>query len=184
MPRDPAATRAALLAAAREEFAAHGVAGARVDRIAEKAGVNKQRIYGHFGSKEELFDAVLADAIREFAVILAERPGGDPGAFVARVFEYHREHPTLLRLLLWQALQTQGTPAIPAPKSHARTQGAAADLLTLIGMASWPHAVPWLYERILGVAASPDELRDHLVDFAERALEEGAGSSQSAESAS
>jgi AcrR family transcriptional regulator len=43
--RDSAATKERLLAAATDEFAAHGIAGARVDRIAAAARANKQLIY-------------------------------------------------------------------------------------------------------------------------------------------
>jgi TetR/AcrR family transcriptional regulator len=57
--RDPAATRHKLLAAARREFAKSGLAGARVDEIAARAGVNKQLVYHYFGDKDALYLAVL-----------------------------------------------------------------------------------------------------------------------------
>ena len=57
--RDPAATRQKLLVAARREFADNGLAGARVDEIAERAGVNKQLVYHYFGDKDALYLAVL-----------------------------------------------------------------------------------------------------------------------------
>ncbi|MGY3393680.1 TetR/AcrR family transcriptional regulator [Bradyrhizobium sp. USDA 3311] len=57
--RDPVATRKKLLTAARLEFARHGLAGARVDEIAERAGVNKQLVYHYFGDKDALYLAVL-----------------------------------------------------------------------------------------------------------------------------
>src|SRR5882757_9942514 len=57
--RDPAATRKKLLTAARREFAENGLAGARVDEIAERAGVNKQLVYHYFGDKDALYLAVL-----------------------------------------------------------------------------------------------------------------------------
>jgi TetR/AcrR family transcriptional regulator len=57
--RDPAATRKKLLIAARREFASRGLAGARVDDIAERAGVNKQLVYHYFGDKDALYLAVL-----------------------------------------------------------------------------------------------------------------------------
>ena len=53
--RDPEATRRALLGAAIAEFADKGLAGSRVDEIAQRAGVNKQLVYHHFGNKEDLF---------------------------------------------------------------------------------------------------------------------------------
>jgi TetR/AcrR family transcriptional regulator len=57
--RDPAATRKKLLTAARREFAKSGLAGARVDEIAARAGVNKQLVYHYFGDKDALYLAVL-----------------------------------------------------------------------------------------------------------------------------
>jgi TetR/AcrR family transcriptional regulator len=57
--RDPVATRKKLLAAARHEFARSGLAGARVDEIALRAGVNKQLVYHYFGDKDALYLAVL-----------------------------------------------------------------------------------------------------------------------------
>src|SRR5262249_57954896 len=60
MARDAEATRARILDAAEAEFATYGIAGARVDRIAETAPANKALIYKYFGTKDELFDAVFA----------------------------------------------------------------------------------------------------------------------------
>src|SRR3954471_28017 len=57
--RDPAATRRKLLTAARREFAQNGLAGARVDEIAARAGVNKQLVYHYFGDKDAIYLAVL-----------------------------------------------------------------------------------------------------------------------------
>jgi TetR/AcrR family transcriptional regulator len=57
--RDPVATRRKLLVAARREFAQNGLAGARVDEIAARAGVNKQLVYHYFGDKDALYLAVL-----------------------------------------------------------------------------------------------------------------------------
>lgn len=60
--RDADATRARILAAAKKEFAKNGLGGARVDIIAERAKANKRMIYHYFGSKEDLFQAVLEEA--------------------------------------------------------------------------------------------------------------------------
>src|ERR671937_387165 len=57
--RDPERTRGRILEAAMTEFAHHGLGGARVDRIAERAGANKRMLYYYYGSKEALFLAVL-----------------------------------------------------------------------------------------------------------------------------
>jgi TetR/AcrR family transcriptional regulator len=57
--RNPEATQRKLLTAARREFAQNGLAGARVDEIATRAGVNKQLVYHYFGDKDALYLAVL-----------------------------------------------------------------------------------------------------------------------------
>jgi TetR/AcrR family transcriptional regulator len=60
--RDADRTRNAILTAARAEFAVNGLAGARVDRIAEVSGANKRMIYYYFNSKDDLYLAVLEEA--------------------------------------------------------------------------------------------------------------------------
>ncbi len=60
--RDADATRARILAAAKQEFAENGLAGARVDVIAARANSNKRMIYHYFGNKEDLFKTVLIEA--------------------------------------------------------------------------------------------------------------------------
>lgn len=183
-------TRERLLAAAREEFSLHGVAGARVDRIAESAGVNKERIYGHFGSKDRLFDAVVAAALDEIAASTPLTEDGDPAEYVGRVYDFHRGDPTLLRLLLWEALHYRETP-LPNEGERAehyrrkaetlsRSLGkpvsprVAATLLTLIGLAAWPIAVPQMARLIIGEPTDAPEfavmMRAHLVEFARKAL--------------
>jgi len=57
--RDADRSQLAILAAARDEFSRYGLAGARVDRIAENAKLNKRLIYYYFTSKDDLFLAVL-----------------------------------------------------------------------------------------------------------------------------
>ena len=66
MPRrDPDATRARILAAAGELFAAAGFAGTRIDAVAARSGANKRMIYHYFGGKEALFEAVLKNRLAE-----------------------------------------------------------------------------------------------------------------------
>ena len=63
MPRNADRTRRKILDAAVDEFARRGYAGARVDRIAASAGVNKRMIYHHFGNKLGAFEAALSDQV-------------------------------------------------------------------------------------------------------------------------
>lgn len=64
-PRDSAATAARILEAARAEFCEHGLSGARIDRIAQAADVNKRMLYHYYGNKDGLYRAALVDAYRE-----------------------------------------------------------------------------------------------------------------------
>lgn len=104
MARDSAATRARILEAAVTEFAAYGVAGARIDRIADTASANKRSIYVYFGSKEGLFDATLHHVITAMteAVPLTEE---DLPGYAGRLFDYVLEHPEGWRLSMWRQLE-------------------------------------------------------------------------------
>lgn len=66
--RDPEGMRRRILEAAKQEFATHGLAGARVDRIAAKAGANKRMLYYHVGNKENLYLTVLEGAYEKIRV--------------------------------------------------------------------------------------------------------------------
>lgn len=117
MARDSRTTRTSLLRAATDEFAAHGIAGARVDRIAAAAGYNKNLIYVHFGSKEQLFDAVYEAAVEE---ILDAAPfdAGDLPGYAGALFEFHLSHPHLMRLVRWQSLERRAEVLPVAEKAH------------------------------------------------------------------
>ncbi|MFE9426744.1 TetR family transcriptional regulator [Kitasatospora sp. NPDC006697] len=109
MAWDTARTQQLLLDAAVEEFAEFGPDGARIARIATRAGVNKERIYQYFGNKEQLFAAVLTSELGKLAaaVPLAPAPGErlDLGDYAGRVFDYHSANPHFSRLLAWEGLQ-------------------------------------------------------------------------------
>jgi AcrR family transcriptional regulator len=110
MPWDTQRTKAKLLAAATAEFSERGLAGARVDRIAAAAGVNKERIYQYFGKKDDLFDTVLAV---ELARVMVEIPisGRGPAAvgdYAGRLFDRHADDGTLPRLQFWEGLERGG----------------------------------------------------------------------------
>lgn len=102
--RNPEETRRRLLVAATKEFSAYGIAGARVDRIAEAAGCNKQSIYGHYKSKEGLFDAVF-DAMVVQTVSSVPLDASDLPGYATRLFDWYRDHPEVLRLATWQLLE-------------------------------------------------------------------------------
>ncbi len=78
-PRTPG-SRDALLAAASLEFALHGFAGASVDDIAGRAGINKAMIYYHFGSKQGLYEEVLRAVFASMGERTAAIAGSSAGA--------------------------------------------------------------------------------------------------------
>src|ERR1700757_3881034 len=127
-PRDSAATRRRLLKAAREEFTARGIAGARVDRIASAAKANKAQIYHYFGDKDGLFDAVL-ESITEEAVGAVPIDADDLPAYAARLFDYHCDNSDLLRLVTWARLEGRTTPSAQEQRraSYRRRVAAIAD---------------------------------------------------------
>jgi len=103
--RDPAATRRKLLVAARREFADSGRAGARVDEIAARAGVNKQLVYHYFGDKDALYLAVLEwvyEEIREHERKL-NLEGLPPESAIRKLiessFDHLAAHPDFIVLL-------------------------------------------------------------------------------------
>ncbi|GAA1873193.1 TetR family transcriptional regulator [Asanoa iriomotensis] len=101
---DAQETRRRLVEAAYAEFAAHGIAGARVDRVAATAGVNKALIYFHFGNKEGLFTAVF-DMIVSQSLTEAPFDATNLPAYAGRLFDIGESHPEALRLVTWHRLE-------------------------------------------------------------------------------
>lgn len=98
--------RARIIAAARSEFATHGLAGARIDRIASAAQASKERLYAHFGGKEALFQHVLDTDSEEFFAPLVAKPDDLPG-FVGAMFDRSRDHVEHLRMFAWARMTGQ-----------------------------------------------------------------------------
>ncbi len=129
-PRDAGATRKALLSAATESFAAHGFAGARVDEIAARAGLNKALIYAHFGDKEGLYRAVLSSRLAAPEVRRhLDRAAGPRQALEELVrwwFRLLAADRAFARLLAWDLLS--GT-----PRRRAILLESAVPTLDLVG---------------------------------------------------
>lgn len=163
MAYDSGKTREKLLEAASAEFTKHGLAGARVDRIAATAGVNKQAIYAYFGSKEGLFDAVLDRSLEELVATIPITDYDLPGYAVA-LFDYLCSHPEYERLTMWKRLERADATAEEV--EHYRRKLAQIEtsvvspgfspvnaLLLVLGMAhSWANSAPSL--RALDTAAA------------------------------
>jgi TetR/AcrR family transcriptional regulator len=101
----PEESRAAILQAAAEEFAAHGVAGARTDAIAREARVNKALLYYYFKDKETLYGAVLDNAFSGlkkavFRVLDSELPPGEKiMAYAGAYFDFIASNELYPRLM-------------------------------------------------------------------------------------
>jgi AcrR family transcriptional regulator len=121
------ATKARILEAALAEFAEHGLAGARVDRIATAAGYNKNLIYVHFGNKEALFTAVIEHNTARIIEALPFTPDDLPD-YAARAFDFAMANPASMRLVAWFALES----GLENPASRAQ---AVAQQKQLIGLA-------------------------------------------------
>ena len=102
--RDGERSRRQLLDAATTEFAAVGIAGARVDRIAAAAAVNKAQMYQWFGSKDGLFDAVFARVLDRIVDVVPFTPDDLPGYAVA-LYDSYLDEPELVRLSSWYRLE-------------------------------------------------------------------------------
>jgi AcrR family transcriptional regulator len=126
MPGDAEATRKRLLDAATAEFAAHGLAGARVDRIAEHAGANKAQIYHYFNNKDGLFDAsfrrLVVDTVRAVPFDALDLSG-----YAGRLFDSYESQPELRRIATWRRLER----GAPHPKLDILVENNRADLAAI-----------------------------------------------------
>jgi len=153
-PRGEATLRR-ILDAATEEFAVRGIAGARMERITSAARTNKAQVYAYFGSKEGLFDAVMADRV-DHAVSAVTFDVDDLPGFAVAQYDENLRQPNLVRLITWTRLERHPTGHwFDTPRHEpklAAIAGAQADgkirpgdpgdlLIMIMGMAgSWSPA--------------------------------------------
>jgi AcrR family transcriptional regulator len=157
MVRDATATRARLLAAAVEEFAEHGLAGARVDRLAERAATNKQLIYAYFGSKDGLFDAVLAAGVGQLVDLVPFDARDLPG-YCQRLFDFTQAHPELVRLARWSTLERPGVLAsLPVAVDSTARKLAAVAAAQKAGVLDSALPAPLLLSLVLSLAHASAE---------------------------
>ena len=175
MAWDTEGTKRKILEAAASEFARCGPDGTTIERIAGLAGVNKERVYNYFGGKTVLFARVLREQLAAAAenVPAESFATHDIGDYAARLYDYHCEHPELIRLLQWEALTVEAE----VPEEEQRTtfygrktaaiqDGQAAGVLTsalepdllnflVTAMAGYWAAMPHVARMMTG---SPDDL--------------------------
>ena len=132
---DPQRTIADIIAVATREFAENGLAGARIDVIAEAMRTSKRMIYYYFGSKEQLYIAVLEDSYRRMREIESNlhledlAPEDALRKLVGYTVDYQFAHPEFIRLVMTEnihrgeylarsaAIQKLNVPAIEGLKS-------------------------------------------------------------------
>jgi AcrR family transcriptional regulator len=177
--RDAEASRRRILRAATAEFAEHGIAGARMDRVAAQAESSKERIYAYFGNKDALFDAVFTASVDRTLDAVAF-DAGDLPAYAGRMFDYFADHPDAQRLTTWYRLERPTGPGlravIEANRERVEALTGHADfspvaLLTLVQAiaAGWGTMNP----EFAGVAATVDraERRRTVVEAVRRLVE-------------
>jgi len=135
--RDADATRANILSVAIEEFSAKGLAGSRVDEIAERTHTVKRMIYYYFGSKEGLYRAVLEHAYDHIRTIESDldldslAPDEALRQLVKVTFDYHNKHPEFVRLVMNENIH-HGAHIADLPNIKERNRTVIATLRKLI----------------------------------------------------
>jgi AcrR family transcriptional regulator len=177
MAWDIEGTKRKILEAATTEFADRGPHGTTIERIAKLAGVNKERVYNYFGGKPELFARVLREQLATAAqnVPVESLTSEDVGEYAGRLYDYHRRHPGLARLLQWEALafesevpEEQHRREFYGRKTAAIERGQDAGILTaalapdllnflLLSLAGYWAAVPQVARMITGATTDDAE---------------------------
>jgi len=171
--RDPEGTRGRILDAAFIEFCAKGLAGARVDEIAARAGTNKRMLYHYFGSKEDLFRALLNEKSKRTVEDREEAPEGSLPDSLAHWQMHQLNDVDWTRLITWEALaygaddivneaeRAHGWKALIASIKQAQREGdlpseldAAQLQLSLVALVTFPVAFPQFTKMITGMAPS------------------------------
>ena len=184
--RDPERTRNRILAAALEEFSSGGFAGARVARIARRAGINKRMLYHYFGNKEDLFHEILDRKLRERAGWVGQAPA-DLGESLAAWFQMACEDRDFIRLIQWEALRDGEGAVLREPERRAQFARAVGDLrvrqeagllpetldpghllLAIIGLVAYPLAFPQITRLVTGRSPADAAFRRQRVAFLRR----------------
>jgi len=184
--RNPKRSRERILAAALKEFAAKGFAGARVDFIARRAAINKRMLYHYFGNKEGLFKAVLRRKIAERQA-WADKLSGDPAESLSFWFKAACMDRDWIRMLEWEALQSDGEKVIDEQQRRAATArglerirqrqargqiSAEFDprhvILAMRSLTMFPVAFPQLTRLIMGRSVSDPKFQKERAEFLRR----------------
>ena len=180
-------TKRALLDAALVEFAEKGRAGARVSRIAERAGVNKQLISYYFGGKDGLYDALIERWLEQESEFAPRELPLDE--LVARYIRDGVDHRDMHRLLIRDGIQGVATPDAEMPAGEEGELGEVADLrrrqqegelaedldpallmLMLQGIASAGVVYPADVGKLTGLDPASEEFAERYGDLVKRVI--------------
>ncbi|MFF1635704.1 TetR/AcrR family transcriptional regulator [Leifsonia sp. NPDC058248] len=168
---DRAESSRLLLEASAVEFARNGIGGARIDKIADRAGVNKASIYTYFGKKDDLFAALLEEKLGELAQHVVVRSAGIP-EYAGQLFDFLNDNPEIVRLFEQEGMHYDPLEVPGFEKRAAYFQervrvvrealgddaDAAAMFFSIISMSYWFVAAPQVVSMVFG-DASPEEIR-------------------------
>ena len=181
--RDAERSRELLLNAALDEFAAKGFAGARVQDIADRAGVNKQLITYYFGGKEGLFEAIGQQWLAQEAGFA--RPDLPIEALMEEYLRAALADPRMLRLLIWNGLtdehdseehQARAGDDLADMRRRQEAGEIAADidpglyLLVFMGALAAPVAMPQVVRRLTGLDSRSPEFEQAYAEQLKRII--------------
>jgi len=179
-------TEQKIIAAATEVFLQRGKGGARMQEIADKAGINKALLHYYFRSKERLYDEVFRRQISAFfdelfsAALEMENIADFLHTFIHNYLDTVSAHPQVLRFVLWeieeggekmveilhQKLLERGLPALPIPRliQRAVNRGELRPvdpvhlMMSVIGMCLYPFIARPIVENLFpGVVVNSPE---------------------------
>ena len=181
--RNPERTQERIFKAAFKEFAGKGFAGARVDSIARRAGINKRMLYHYFGDKEALFREVLRRKMAQRLAWGAATPD-EPAESLPYWFDLAFKDMDWIRLLEWEALHFIENRLIDEDRRRAAVAGAVGrirarqkmgylsnaftakhTLLAMTALTWFPLAFPQLTRLITGQSVSGERFRTEQKEF-------------------
>jgi AcrR family transcriptional regulator len=184
--RDPRKSRERIVAAALKEFSTEGLAGARVDRIARRARINKRMLYHYFGNKQNLYREILRRKLEQRATWAAGAPD-DPGETLAHWWRLACEDIDWVRLIEWEALAVGDGPIVSETERRRAFQSGveklramqsrgllARDLdprhllLALLGLTTFALAFPQVTRLVTGRSHRDPAFRKQRVEFLRR----------------
>lgn len=174
MARRPVPPRERILEAAHHEFAARGFAGARIDTIAREAEASKERLYAHFATKRDLFDAALGASIDRWLDAVPFDARNLP-TWARDLYLHLATNPEDARLLLWGQIEGS-TLSSPGVVNHEQLEERRAGVREaqaegLLG-ADWQvdELLTMTFGLVLGWFVTPSSVPVETADIRRRAI--------------